>query len=67
MKDKKNQKTEDIVNILEERLHYVERFANGQIKVNGWDFWCTTEKFWNGKLGVKGQGLRNFIKALEDN
>ena len=66
MRDRKEKKTADIIKKLEDRNHYVEQFKNGQIKVNGWDFWCTSEKFWNGQKGIKGQGLHNFLKHIED-
>lgn len=65
MIDKKENKTNNIIKILQDRLHYVEQMANGQIKVNGVDFWCTTEKFWDAKAKVKGRGLKNFIEYLE--
>ena len=66
MKQDKEQKAKDIIKILQDRMHYVTIHPNGHIKVAGWDFWCTSEKFYHGKTGIKGQGLRKFIKHIEE-
>lgn len=65
MKDSNEIKTARCIEMLESRLHLVEIKANGHIRVNGNDFWCTTEKYYNPKTGEKGSGLRNFIQMIE--
>ena len=51
-------------NLLEEG-HYVDTFDNGQIKVAGVDFWCTSEKWYDAKKKKKGVGLKNFKDYLK--
>ena len=65
MIDKKEAKTKRAIELLEKRNHLVEQYANGHIKVNGWEFWCTSEKFYHSKTNTRGQGFKNFIEALE--
>lgn len=65
MEESKELKIKKSIEMLENRLHLVEVKANGHIRVNGCDFWCTTEKFYNPKTGEKGNGLRNFIQMIE--
>ena len=65
MNENKENKTTKAISILEGRLHLVEEKANGHIRVNGCDFWCTTEKYYNPKTEEKGNGLRNFIAMIE--
>lgn len=63
--DKKEQKTLNIIQMLLEEGHYVDTFDNGQIKVAGVDFWCTSEKWYDSKRKRKGQGLLNFKNYLK--
>jgi len=62
----KQTKTDDAIALLKGRLHLVEVKKNGHIRVNGCDFWCTSEKFYNPKTDQRGTGLRNFIKMIEE-
>ena len=66
MNENKANKTESIIKILQDRLHYVDIKANGHIRVNDVDFWCTTEKFYDAKADIKGKGLKSFIEYLEN-
>ena len=66
MTNGKQELTDQAVAVLRDRLHLVEVKANGHIRVNGCDFWCTTGKWYNPKNGDKGDGgLRSFILMLE--
>jgi hypothetical protein len=65
MNEKKEQKTLNIIKMLLEEGHYVDVFENGQIKVAGVDFWCTSEKWYDSKRKIKGVGLLKFKKYLE--
>ena len=65
MNEKKEQKTLNIIKMLLEEGHYVDVFENGQIKVAGVDFWCTSEKWYDSKQKIKGVGLLKFKKYLE--
>ena len=65
MKMQKEDKVIKAVGMLTSRLHLVEQKANGHIRVNNCDFWCTTEKYYNPATGEKGTGFRNFIEMIE--
>lgn len=65
MNENKLNKTQQAIEVLKTRFHLVEEKANGHIRVNNCDFWCTTEKYYNPKTNEKGTGLRNFIAMIE--
>lgn len=35
-------------------------------KIDGWDFWPTTGKFYNSKTDVKGRGVFDLIRKLKN-
>lgn len=65
MDSRKEEKTQKIIEMLLTEGHYVDVFDNGQIKIAGVDFWCTSEKWYDSKRKRKGQGLLNFKNYLK--
>lgn len=67
MNIKNEGKLEKIKEFLDKKgLFYIE-MANGQLQIDGINFWATTEKFYDPKTGFKGQGINAFMKYLKDN
>jgi hypothetical protein len=56
----------EVVERLKARNHIVRIFPNGHIKINRWNFWCSSEKYWNEITHVKGIGFKNFVDAVEN-
>ena len=48
----------------ENNILYVE-YANGQLQVDGINYWATSEKWFDAGDNVKGKGLNSFIKYLK--
>lgn len=40
---------------------------NGQLQVDSVNFWATTEKWYDTKRQIRGQGINSFVKHLKNN
>jgi hypothetical protein len=67
MNEMNNIKLEKSKEALKENGFYFTEFANGQLQIDGINFWATKEKYYNTKTGEKGHGLNNFISYLFQN
>lgn len=67
MSEKKKLMIKRAKDILDRKEIYYIEMDNGQLQVDGVNYWCTSEKFYNPKTGVKGVGFNAFIKHLKDN
>lgn len=38
--------------------------ANGHYRIGQWDFWPATGVFYNPHTGIKGRGVKEFVKAM---
>ncbi len=64
MKDKKQAKLDLAKMALKEQGIYFIELANGQLQVDGINFWATKGKWYNPKTGEKGEGLHSFISHI---
>ena len=39
---------------------------NGQLQIDGINYWSTSGKFYNPKNGFKGNGMNSFLKYLKE-
>lgn len=53
--------------ILDKRNVIYRELKNGQLQIDTVNFWATTEKWYDTKSGVKGQGINSLLKYLKDN
>lgn len=53
--------------ILDKRNAIYRELKNGQLQIDTVNFWATTEKWYDTKSGLKGQGINSLIKYLKDN
>lgn len=53
--------------ILGKRNVIYRELKNGQLQIDTVNFWATTEKWYDTKSGVRGQGINSLIKYLKDN
>ena len=64
MRNYKEYKLEEAKNTLDKSGYEYRELPNGQLQVNGINFWATSEKFHDPKSNYKGDGLRSFISYL---
>lgn len=48
----------------EKNIYFVE-FPNGQLQVDGVNYWSTKEKFYDPKTNYKDNGLNKFLNYIE--
>ncbi len=64
-KNKKLKNLKSSLKILDDRgIKYKTLNESVHYRIDDWDFWPTTGKFYNKKTGEKGRGVFNLIKKL---
>jgi hypothetical protein len=67
MKEKNQTKVSAAKSFLDKNnICYIE-MNNGQMQVDGINFWATTGKWYNPKTSEKGEGINSFVKYLKEN
>lgn len=66
MEDKKLEKVKFAKKQLTKLKVIFTELNNGQLQVDGINYWSTTEKWYDPTTGNKGQGLNSFINHLKD-
>jgi len=64
LNDKNVSKLDKVKDILDKRDIIYDEYANGQLQVDGVNFWCTSQKWYDPKNGEKGVGMNSFIKYI---
>lgn len=67
MNEKNEIKLKKVKSLLDKKDIFYDELPNGQLKVDSVNLWVTSEKFYDTKKGVKGQGINTFVKYLKDN
>lgn len=64
LNDKNVSKVDKVKDILDKRDIIYNECANGQLQVDGVNYWCTSQKWYDPKSGEKGVGINSFIKYI---
>ncbi|MFI3171131.1 MAG: hypothetical protein R3Y58_01985 [Eubacteriales bacterium] len=64
MKESKLLKVQQAIKDFVSMGYEVTEHANGHLRINGWNYWATTEKFYNPVTGDTGCGYVNFMEVL---
>lgn len=64
MSEKNQKKVEMAKSFLEKQNIFFTELNNGQLQVDGVNFWATTEKWYDPKTSERGKGMNTFIKYL---
>lgn len=62
---KKSTNLDNSVKLLMQKGVDIRRCTDFHYKIDGWDFWPSTGKFYNSKTAEKGRGVFNLIKKLK--
>jgi hypothetical protein len=66
MTQKTLDKIESAKQILTDRGIIFRELPNGQLQVDGVNFWATKEKWFDPRNDVRGVGINSFVKYLKD-
>ena len=64
LNEKNSEKLNKVKGILDQRGIIYDEYANGQLQVDGVNYWCTSQKWYDPKNGDKGVGINSFIKYI---
>lgn len=66
MDNKKLNKIKRIKSIFDNEKIYYTEFANGHLKIDKVNFWCTSEKWYDEENRLSGVGLNSFLKYVRE-